>query len=328
MQISRRDFLKWSLAAAIAMKLEFDTDVFNTVLASETDPPIIWLNGASCTGCTISTLNVINPTTIDNLLFNKVSIKFNNTIMGASGESALDALSNAARKYNKQYILVIEGAIPTASNGNYCIIGEDQGAPITMMDAVRTYAPTAKYIIAAGTCASFGGIAKQSVNTACQSALTFLSGVSGVNTNSIINLPGCPVHPTLLIQVIIDILLTGPPTLNGTFTMPAGNTTDPKFLINTPAKYFDATNNFGRYMHNQDVCERESLTRATQIGQYGCYSNMACGGRYIFENICPTKKWNGGQNWCIGSNHPCIGCTSSTFPRNPLNVYCNTTSPR
>ncbi|WP_366557032.1 twin-arginine translocation signal domain-containing protein [Desulfosporosinus sp. BICA1-9] len=43
MQISRREFLKWSVAAAVALGIEVSLGSVSNVLAAETDPPIIWL---------------------------------------------------------------------------------------------------------------------------------------------------------------------------------------------------------------------------------------------------------------------------------------------
>lgn len=157
MKISRRDFLKWSVAAGVALNIEFDLTNVNTVLAAETDPPIIWIQGAGCSGCTISTLNVTNPATIDDVLLNKISMKYNSTIMTAAGDLAMQTLDQSATQYKDQFILVIEGAIPTGASGNYCIIGEVNGVPLTMQQAVLKYGPMAKYVVAAGTCASFGG---------------------------------------------------------------------------------------------------------------------------------------------------------------------------
>ena len=32
--------------------------------------------------------------------------------------------------------------------------------------------------------------------------------------NPVINLPGCPVNPTVLVQTLLDLILTGMPTLD------------------------------------------------------------------------------------------------------------------
>ena len=293
MKISRRDFLKWSVAAGVALGVEFDLGNVNTVLGAETDPPIIWLQGAGCSGCTVSTLNVTNPTTIDDVLLNKISMKYNSTIMAASGELAMQTLEQSATLYNGQFILVIEGAIPTGANGNYCIIGEDDGVALTMQQAVLKYGPMAKYVVAAGTCASFGGVSAAGANTtACKSVKTILTGKT---INPVVNLSGCPVHPTVLIQSLLDLVLIGKPAIDSS---------------NRPTKYY------GKNIH--DTCERREGSDATAIGKAtGCFEHFGCMGVYC-KNVCMSMKWNNGVAWCIGVNHPCIGCANPTFPSNPL----------
>ncbi|MDA8227594.1 MAG: twin-arginine translocation signal domain-containing protein, partial [Desulfitobacterium hafniense] len=68
MQISRRDFMKWVAASAAALGLSsWDLIKVEQVLASSTSPPVIWLQGAMCTGCSVSLLNATKPTTIDDV---------------------------------------------------------------------------------------------------------------------------------------------------------------------------------------------------------------------------------------------------------------------
>lgn len=293
MKINRRDFLKWSAAAVAALKLEMDLDKLNTVMAAESDPPVIWLQGSGCSGCNMSMLNVTNPITIDDVLLNKVSMKFNSTIMTAAGESAMQALENAANQYNGQFILVVEGAIPSGTSENYCIIGELNGTAVTMYDAVLKYGPKAKYVVAVGTCASFGGVAAAYPNkTSCSPAKTVLSGKT---VNPVINLPGCPSHPTVLIQTLLDLILIGKPTIDS---------------YNRPTKYF-STN-----IHER--CPRRETGEVSQPGIFGCYEEIGCVGPSTKNNVCPTSSWNNGRGWCIGVNYPCIGCANPTFPTNPL----------
>ena len=293
MKISRRDFLKWSVAAGVALGVEFNLENMNTVLAAETDPPIIWIQGAGCSGCTVSTLNVTSPTTIDDVLINKISMKYNNTIMTASGERGMQTLDQSATQYKGQFILVIEGAIPTGSNGNYCIIGEIDGVALTMEKAVLKYGKMAKYVVAAGTCASFGGVAASGTNkTGCKSVNSILNGKT---TNPIVNLPGCPVHPTVLIQSLVDLILVGTPAIDSE---------------HRPTKYF------GSRIHQG--CPRQEMNPA-KPGELGCYAEYGCQGPDC-KNVCARMQWNNGVAWCIGVNYPCIGCANPTFPANPLLV--------
>ena len=293
MKISRRDFLKWSVAAGVALNVNFDLANVNSVLAAETDPPIIWIQGAGCSGCTVSTLNVTNPSTIDDVLLNKVSMKYNNTIMASSGSSAVQALEDSATQYNGQFILVVEGAVPTGASGNYCVIGELNGVPLTVQQAVLKYGPMAKYVVAAGTCASFGGVSAAGTNeTGCSGVNTLLTGKT---INPVVNLSGCPVHPTVMIQSLLDLILVGKPAVDSN---------------NRPTKYFSKT------IHS--TCPRREEDDASQIGATsGCFEALGCMGKSC-QNVCQSMKWNNGQAWCIGVNYPCIGCSDPTFPSNPL----------
>lgn len=293
MKISRRDFLKWSAASVAAMKLEMDLDKFNTVLAADTDPPIVWLLGAGCSGCTMSTLNVTNPTTIDDVLLNKVSMKYNATVMTAAGDSAMTVLANAASQYNGQFILVVEGAVPTGTAKNYCILGEQNGVPLSMYDALLKYGPMAKYVVAVGTCASFGGVSAAAPNAAaCSTVKTVLTGKTA---KPVVNLPGCPTHPTVLVQTLLDLILVGSPTLDS---------------YNRSTKYFTGV------VH--DHCPRREAGDANQPGVYGCYEAIGCMGPITPSNVCPSSSWNNGRGWCVGVDYPCIGCAHPTFPTNPL----------
>ena len=44
-----------------------------------------------------------------------------------------------------------------------------------------------------------------------------------------------------------------------------------------------------------------------------CLYLVGCRGPQTHAD-CPTRKWNGGVNWCVENNHPCIGCCEPEFP--------------
>jgi hydrogenase small subunit len=149
------------------------------------------------------------------------------------------------------------------------------------------------YIVAAGTCAAFGGIPASAPNTT-QSA-PVLSILKNVAANPVVNLPSCPVHPTVIVQTLLDLILTGTPTLDSN---------------NRPTKFYSQT------IHS--LCPRRSLSRVSQPGIVGCYRPIGCQGPNCTNNFCPQEQWNNGQNWCTNSNYPCIGCAGPAFPTNPL----------
>lgn len=292
-KINRRDFLKWTVAASVALKVNLDMDKFNTVLAAESDPPVIWLQGAGCTGCTMSTLNVTNPTTIDDVLLNKISMKYNSTIMTASGETAIQALEDASNNYNGQFILVIEGAIPSGAKKNYCTIGKLNGSELSMEDALIRYATKAKYVVAAGACSSFGGVAAAAPNDA--NCATVENIIGSLISNPVVNIPGCPVHPKMIIDLLLQLFLVGMPRLD---------------RYNRPVDFY------GENIHT--ACERRGTTAVKKFGEYGCYKNVGCKGQGC-KGMCSVNQWND-QSYCMKVNYPCIGCASPDYPTNPLTI--------
>lgn len=291
MKISRRSFLKWCTTSAAALGLtKVQLDKLETiVMAAETTPPVIWLQGAGCSGCSISLLNSIEETTIDDLLINKISMKYHHNIMTASGDLAISAIDETVSQHDGKFILVVEGSIPTEDNGIHCVLTEKNGEPWTMLDAVKELGAKASYVIAAGTCASFGGIAKVTPNPTGVKRLDreILVGA----TNTIINLPGCPVHPYTLTKTIIDLLLYGMPNLDSE---------------GRPLEYY------GDKVHR--ICPRRGhgTGQSSRLGESGCFKTQGCQGPQTYNN-CPTRKWNNKVNWCIESGQPCIACASNEF---------------
>ena len=156
MNVTRRDFLKAAAASAAALGLSrVQLTRLETALAASSRPPVIWLSGQACTGCSVSLLNAVNPT-IDQVLLNTISLNYHPNVMAAAGDLAVAAARSTAQAGG--YILVVEGAIPTASSGRYCYVWDEGGRSVTMADAVASLAATAQFVVAVGTCASFGGI--------------------------------------------------------------------------------------------------------------------------------------------------------------------------
>ena len=58
MQISRRDFLKYCGATAAAVGLSStELVLLEKALANPDGPTVLWMQGAACTGCSMSFLN-------------------------------------------------------------------------------------------------------------------------------------------------------------------------------------------------------------------------------------------------------------------------------
>ncbi|GEJ56510.1 hydrogenase small subunit [Anaeromyxobacter diazotrophicus] len=288
---TRRDFLKWSTSSAAALGLS-QTGLFRLqqALAAESSPPLIWLHGASCSGCSIAALNAVSPTTVGDVLLNKVSAKYDALLMAAGADQAIRAMDQAAAA--GQFILVVEGGVPVAAGGRYCTIGDRGGRPITLLDAVNDLAPRASRVLAVGTCAAYKGVAGTGANP---TGVTPLSTVlQGKTAKPVINVPGCPAPPDQLFKIIVGLLAGGEYALD---------------LDGRPGTCFPHTVHF--------TCPRKHLPKAKAFGEPGCLLNLGCQGKVTMA-MCPKHKWNNGKNWCAQAGHPCIGCAAPEFPASPL----------
>ncbi|WDC85271.1 hypothetical protein PL321_07440 [Caloramator sp. mosi_1] len=130
MKISRRDFLKWVLVSSTALAVK-KTDIDRLIYAMEAieATPVLWIQAAGCSGCTVSFLNMINSVpnstpNLEELLLEKLTLKYHSTLMVEYGNRAIEVMQTISNNNPNQYILVIEGGIPTYEDGAFCIIGE------------------------------------------------------------------------------------------------------------------------------------------------------------------------------------------------------------
>ena len=128
--ISRRDFLKFCTTMAALMGLEA-SGVAQVVNALETKPrlPIIWLHLQECTCCTESFIRAAHPI-VATLLLDKISLDYTETLMAAAGEQAEAAKEETMKKYYGNYLLMIEGSLPTKDEA-YCCVGGKSALQIT-----------------------------------------------------------------------------------------------------------------------------------------------------------------------------------------------------
>lgn len=263
--------------------------------------PVVWLQTAACTGCSVSLLNSASPT-VRNLLIDQVvpgfhiNLRFHATLMAGAGEPAIEVLEETAKEKKDGYILVVEGAIPTATDAVYGAIGERDGKPVSMEDRLVELARDAQAILAVGTCASFGGIPAAAPNpTGCKPVSKILEA-KGIS-KPLVNIPGCPPHPDWFVGTVASIILNGLPK--------AGDLDD-----NLRPLAF-----YGKLIHEN--CPRRAYFDegkfAKKPGDEGCLYELGCKGPITYSD-CPLRRWNNGTNWVIGAGAPCNGCTQPEFP--------------
>ncbi|MDO8964017.1 MAG: hydrogenase small subunit [Coriobacteriia bacterium] len=291
MEITRRELLSWAAVSAVGLGLGLDNlSRLEQALAAPGAPTVIWLQGSSCSGCSISLLNAAS-TPIEDVLTKKVDLAYHPDLTAAYGEAAITSMFDAAAAAPGGFILCIEGAVPVAASGNYCIIGERNGVPLTLLTALQELGPKAKAVVAVGTCAAFGGVVKPSKVTQVR---TVADALVGRTTAPIVNLPGCPAHPDTVLGTLITVITGG--------RLPLDSLRRPTAFYNTS-------------IHSR--CPRRESDEVGSIGRYGCYEEIGCRGPSTVM-ACPSVKWNNGRNWCVAANQACIGCAAPDFPTNPL----------
>ncbi len=291
--LSRREFLKFCAGTAAAFGL---SDLFTAEMIAEAlesaakKPPLIWLEGQDCAGCTISLISVENPGPAS-LILDKLSVRYHETIMAASGHIAEKAREDTIKEGG--YVLVVEGSIPSADD-RFCMVG---GHPFRQI--VKETAERAAAIIGVGACTAFGGIPRATPSKGIP-----LSKV--VPGKTIINLSTCPVHMDHLVGTIVYYLVT--------------RKVPPRDKHGRPLMYYGMSvhENCRRHQHFD---AGEYLTDWNDPKQRNwCLLEKGCKGPEAYSD-CPIRRWNNGINFCIDAGAPCQGCSEPGFNDRQTPLY-------
>jgi len=296
--VTRREFVRACVAAAAAVGLT-GSAVGRVVEAAVRGlkPSVIWLHFQECTGCSMTLLRPSHPA-LDELILDLISLDYHETLYAAAGHQAEGSLHAAMDLNAGKYITVVEGAIPMKDGGIYCMIGGR-----TAHDMLKEVASKSAAVIAIGSCASWGGIPSSDPNP------TGAVGVREiVKDRPVVNLPGCPSNPYILLGTILQYATMG--------TLPELDAEGrPKFAYgrtiheHCPRRpHFDAgrfAETFGDEGHREGYC-------LYKLGCKGPATHASCSVQHFGE--IPDA-------WPIGLGHPCFGCTEQKLAfRVPLHA--------
>lgn len=286
---SRRDFIKFATFMAAYMGLEYSA-AGQIVKALETSPrlPVIWEHFQECTCCSESFIRTSHPIAAD-IVLDKISLDYTMTLMAASGFQAEAAKRHTMEKYKGEYILCVEGSIPMADDGSYCMV-----AGKTALEHLRESAAGAKAIIAWGSCACNGCVQAARPNPTKATPIHKI-----IKDKPIIKVPGCPPIGEVMAGVIVHVVAFGRlPQLD---------------RLGRPKAFY------GKRVH--DSCYRRPYYDAGLFAEAFddenakkgyCLYKLGCRGPMTY-NSCGTIKWNGGTSFPIQSGHGCIGCSEANF---------------
>ncbi|MFW6084388.1 MAG: hydrogenase expression protein HypE [Gemmatimonadota bacterium] len=274
---------------------------------------ILWISeGMSCDGDSVSVTAAMQPSIEDvilGLIPGLPKVHLHNKVLSPTlgGEEFLAPFRKAkSGELDAPYVLVIEGSIPNeniSGEGFWTSFGNDEatGEAITLNEWIDWLAPGAYAVVAAGTCATYGGIHAMAGNpTGCMGLADYLGwDFRSAGGLPIVNVPGCPVQPDNFMETVAWLLSMAaglaPP-------IPLDEQLRPTWL-------------FGKTVH--EGCDRagyyEQGDFALDYNSPKCQVKIGCWGPVVNCNV--TKRgWMNGIGGCPNVGGICIGCTMPGFP--------------
>jgi hydrogenase small subunit len=231
----------------------------------------IWFEANACSGDSISMMNAVKPG-LDQLLCSFLNVRYWNGLMPDQGEAAVESLFETVEAGD--FLLAVEGAISLKSNGKYAIPFKYHNYRFNSEELLRWMAPRARYIVAVGTCAAFGGPSAARPNP---------SGSVGVweiiQERPVVNVSGCPINPDWVTGTLYYLAQYGLPELDS---------------------YQRPTLFYGNTIHS--ACQRRSYfdtgSFARELGDKECMISKGCMGP-VTGSDCPYRLWNDHLNWPV-----------------------------
>ncbi len=293
--VSRREFLRRALSAGALASLSPPGLLRLESWADGQGPPIVWLEGAGCSGCLVSLANYFDPVSGDGFpqILAKVDLRYAPLLMTASGDAALSQLVEFMNGDSRQIVLLVSGAIP--NRDGFCSVGSFQGEEFGFKRTLVGLTRRALRVAVIGTCACYGGVAGTRTNEPRFAPIEHYLPPSVPS----VFVPGCPAHPDWIVTALAG-LISGE-------SVPVDRYRRPLSL-------------FGRTVCTQ--CPRLPQKEAGQFAQdpYDpalCLKTVGCRGEGSFCDA-PSRGWNDTGKGCVTADSICVGCTEPFFPETPF----------
>jgi NiFe hydrogenase small subunit HydA len=260
---------------------------------------LYWMQSGGCGGDTMSLLNAESPDLLEALDLLGVEVAWHpslSNIDDSAHEKMFDAFASGLRPLD---ILCLEGAVIRGPSGTG-MYDTVKGRP--KKDRVSVLARKATYVVAVGTCASFGGIGfgGEAEATGAQFSQGEKGGFLGREFTAagglpVINLAGCPAHCAAVLGAL-SALATGR-----------------RLELDDLQRPLDW---YGMMVHQG--CTRneyhEFRVEEKEFGEKGClFFHKGCHGPLVY-GPCNKTLWNQRSSKTrVGV--PCFGCTRPDFPQ-------------
>jgi len=260
---------------------------------------LYWMQAGACSGDSMSLLDANSPDLLETVRELDVDLLWHPSLSVAHRTEHRTLLERLESGEQRLDVLCVEGAVIRGPGGTGMY---DMQHGRAKKNAISALAHKAAYVIAIGTCASHGGITSRAEveGTGLQFHGTTRGGFLGADFVSgaglpVINLPGCPVHPSIVTQALAALVQGAPIALDA---------------FQAPTAWYGTTVHQGctrNEYHEYRVEERG-------FGEKGClFFHMGCQGPLV-RGPCNKLLWNGRSSKTrVGV--PCFGCTDPDFPK-------------
>jgi len=285
-------------------------------MSEESPIHILWINcGLSCDGDSVALTAATQPSIEEIALgalpgLPKIAVHWPLIDYECGPDQGADTFiewfHKADRGELEPFVLVLEGSIPNESiNGEGYFTGfgyhHDTMQPYTINEWIDLLAPKATIVLAAGTCACYGGIHGMSGNpTGAMGVPDYLGwdwkSKAGI---PIVCVPGCPTHPDNLSETILYLLYQA---AGAAPMIPLDEQLRPQWL-------------YGNTVH--EGCDRAGYYEQGEFAKTydspKCLVKLGCWGPVVKCNV-PKRGWINGVGGCPNVGGICIGCTMPGFP--------------
>jgi uptake hydrogenase small subunit len=260
---------------------------------------LYWLQGGSCGGDTWSLFNAESPGITGFMAELKVDVLWHPSLSIGTSTAHNQLINQLLSEEKPLDVLCIEGSVIRGPGGTGMF---DTLFGKAKKDTISALAKMAKYVLAVGTCASFGGIGADGEieATGMQFRKWAPGGFLGEKFRAksglpVINLPGCPCHCGVITGVLSELANGLHPDLDE---------------LNRPGEWY------GTLIHQG--CTRneyhEYRVEEIRFGERGClFFYLGCHGPLAY-GPCNKSLW-GRRSSKTRVGVPCFGCTQPDFPQ-------------
>lgn len=264
---------------------------------------VLWLQSGGCGGCTLSLLCAESPDLFTTLDSAGIRLLWHPSLSEASGAEVQRLFADILSGQTPLDALCVEGALLRGPNGTGRF-HRLAGTGVSLLHWAQQLAAVARYTLAVGTCAAYGGIPAGGVNPTDACGLHYEGHYPGGALGSeyrarsglpVINIAGCPTHPNWVTETL---LLLAADALNAADLDPLAR---PRFYADHLVHHGCTRNEYYEYKAS-----------AEKPSDLGCLmEHLGCLGTQAHAD-CNTRTWNG-EGSCTRGGYGCINCTAPEF---------------